>query len=495
MPTGPELFTNFGDWTLDATFTGSGDTVVIDNDSGGVDYAIKGGFVIGKYYTVTYTVSNYVDGAVGLSFSNGAINISRAANGTYTETAQKTITANLYVYAGNTTTADITIDSIREADHGANVDAVKYFPYENGNTVSSGVVTEAQGPAIADLPGVLIEGARTNVLPDSGNFPNWTNVNSVDVANYATGPDGTTSATRLIDDAGGGTGPVYVSRAVVLSTTTQYTAFVIAKKDQLDWVALELNGFAGSVAFAYFDLTNGVVGATTGANNDSESITLIGSGWYVCSVTFTTAADGVGAVRAYASSGNNITTVDRDGTSSILIWGAQVEAGAFPSTSIETGASAATRNADILTFPAAGNADSFPMTIYAEVTPQQIGAQGYVMDVADGANNRASLSISSAGKANIEVFSGGASQASVTGTTTLAVGTTYKLAAVIAANHVELYVDGTSEGTPDDSVTVPASIASIYIGQRYVGDLQPYAFIGDVRAYQRELSASQVAAL
>lgn len=53
--------------------------------------------------------------------------------------------------------------------HGANVDGVKYFTYENGNTVSSNVVTEAQGVAIPEstLLGYLAEGNRINLLLQS----------------------------------------------------------------------------------------------------------------------------------------------------------------------------------------------------------------------------------------------------------------------------------------------------------------------------------------
>jgi hypothetical protein len=51
--------------------------------------------------------------------------------------------------------------------HGAFVDGVKYFSYENGNTVNAGtrVVTESRGDKIPDalMKGVLIEGPRTNL--------------------------------------------------------------------------------------------------------------------------------------------------------------------------------------------------------------------------------------------------------------------------------------------------------------------------------------------
>lgn len=53
--------------------------------------------------------------------------------------------------------------------HGAGADGCKFFDYENGNTVASNVVTEAQGAAIsaALLKGVLIEEARTNSFLNS----------------------------------------------------------------------------------------------------------------------------------------------------------------------------------------------------------------------------------------------------------------------------------------------------------------------------------------
>jgi len=54
--------------------------------------------------------------------------------------------------------------------HGAGVDGVQYFNYLNGNTVSSNVVTEAQGAPIpaATLLGCLPEPASTNYFLNSG---------------------------------------------------------------------------------------------------------------------------------------------------------------------------------------------------------------------------------------------------------------------------------------------------------------------------------------
>jgi len=59
--------------------------------------------------------------------------------------------------------------------HGANVDGVKYFPYANGNTVVSNVVTDAQGAAFdnADLLGYLGEEGSTNYVTQSTNMTAW----------------------------------------------------------------------------------------------------------------------------------------------------------------------------------------------------------------------------------------------------------------------------------------------------------------------------------
>ena len=52
--------------------------------------------------------------------------------------------------------------SIKEADHGAFVDGVKYFNYENGNTVASNVVTETKGADLTTAWRALFEPPATN---------------------------------------------------------------------------------------------------------------------------------------------------------------------------------------------------------------------------------------------------------------------------------------------------------------------------------------------
>jgi hypothetical protein len=135
------------------------------------------------------------------------------------------------------------------------------------------------------------------------------------------------------------------------STTTAYTYSVFGKADQLSWLSLSLINFTtpGNTQDNFFDLGNCEVGTTIGTNLDDWGIEDYGNGWCRCWISFTTdAADTAGQVRIFAADADNDRSCSLDGTSSIFVWGAQVEAGAFPTSYIPTVAASVTRNADLV---------------------------------------------------------------------------------------------------------------------------------------------------
>jgi hypothetical protein len=200
--------------------------------------------------------------------------------------------------------------------------------------------------------GLLVEEARTNICLRSETFDNgWTPGANADtaVADVAVAPDGTLTADQLLDNAATGTGSVLWWQSITTAVSSTYTMSCYFKADQLEWVRFNFENSGALSIFAFFDLTNGVIGATLGADNTSEFIEDVGNGWFRCGIVFESdAADVNGTVVLYVADADNDSVVALDGTSTVLVWGAQVELGAFPTTYIPTVASSVTRNADVV---------------------------------------------------------------------------------------------------------------------------------------------------
>jgi len=196
--------------------------------------------------------------------------------------------------------------------------------------------------------------ARTNLVTYSEDFTDasWFANSAVQSVNKdAISPSGTTTAsTLLVTNVGGtGSGP-YLQYNASLSQDTTYTASVFAKADQSSWLYLQLVAFTSPAeGGVWFNTESGVKG--TEESGFTGSITSVGNGWYKCSVTFVLSSDVSGGLRIEAASGDNSETVNLDGTSSILIYGAQLEAGSTPSSYIPTTGSTVTRAADVMTIP------------------------------------------------------------------------------------------------------------------------------------------------
>ncbi len=187
--------------------------------------------------------------------------------------------------------------------------------------------------------GALIEGRRTNLLTYSEAFDNvvWDkNAGGTTItANQGNGPDDTLSADRVTN--GNGNSNWMVQRPA-LSAENTYSFSLWIKK---------LSGTTLMEVSIWDDVT-------TWQNEDVTS-QLITNEWVLVSINATT---GVGSTTFAVGLGNNISD-DRD----VLIWGAQLELGAFPSSYIPTVAAAVMRTQDVLRFPSAGNMDAQVGTI------------------------------------------------------------------------------------------------------------------------------------
>lgn len=201
-------------------------------------------------------------------------------------------------------------------------------------------------PYTGESLGLLVEESRTNLVTYSEGFDdaNWTKARTTVTANATTAPDGTLTADRLLETAT--TDTFYVGKFYDTSTPGTYTASVFAKGDGSGRL-LNFVLYQGKYQQSYFNLTTGVV-----SNVSAEltaSIQSLPNGWFRCSVTGTSVSFTTSLFYIAAAAGENSVSVTRPGSASagIYLWGAQLEAGAFPTSYIPTSGSTVTRSADV----------------------------------------------------------------------------------------------------------------------------------------------------
>ena len=189
--------------------------------------------------------------------------------------------------------------------------------------------------------GILVEEARTNLFTQS-NLSNWLTTGGASIStNYASSPENTQNATALIANSSD-------CRAYVVKTLSGsgHTFSVYAKKGENRYLMLRLSASGGQYR-RYFDLQDGVLAGETGSG--SASIQEVNGGWYRCSIT--TADTPTSSQNVLLASTNQDGTESGSVTSGVgvYLFGAQLEAGTFPTSYIETTGSTATRMYDVAT--------------------------------------------------------------------------------------------------------------------------------------------------
>ena len=200
-------------------------------------------------------------------------------------------------------------------------------------------------PTTKQCKGLLIEEQRTNLLTWSDNFSNvvWVKTNATVTANDTIAPDGTiTGDTVLAVTTGGDTGVRYTTTQ---TSSTVYTASIYAKYTNTRYLVIRNLAIGAALGdqWTFFDLLNGTIG--TKPAGVTAVITPVSGGWYRCSISATTLATIPNNLLDYrCSTSDNAYSVLN--TSTINLWGAQLEAGAFPTSYIPTASASVTRAAD-----------------------------------------------------------------------------------------------------------------------------------------------------
>jgi hypothetical protein len=202
-----------------------------------------------------------------------------------------------------------------------------------------------------------VEEERTNLLMWSEDFRNtadagearpWLYSNASITSNAVIAPDGSLTGDKLKENAS--TAWHYIRGTPVSFTPQVYSFSIYAKAAERSVLQIIPNGSAFPSSYANFDLSAGIVSASSGL--EDSFIIPAKDGWYRCVLVDTataTVSTNAAFVACYDSPlASRASSYTGDGTSGIYIWGAQLEAGAgFPTSYIPTEGSTVTRAADV----------------------------------------------------------------------------------------------------------------------------------------------------
>lgn len=274
---GPELVPDGTQWTAVAPTTSSWTPSTST-------LRVTGGISGGAYYNYPATAG---------TIYKATFTVSVVSAGTWYVIAKAEVNAgssNLYIASG-TTSKKVTF-------YFTNIFATPSIYIQ----ITKGGVIDVSNISVRELPGNHATSSstarptltrRVNLLSNTEAFDNssvWNNAgNRISVtSNDTTAPNGTLTADKLIvisDATNPNNAALYQTPAITGKTVT-LTAYY--KYGNSQWTCLSLSGGA-SPQRVFFDILNGVKGAEQ--NGATGTITDVGNGWYLCSITATATAD------------------------------------------------------------------------------------------------------------------------------------------------------------------------------------------------------------
>ena len=383
-------------------------------------------------------------------------------------------------------------------------DTVKYVLNSSGDIASVAIDTPAiEYNTDGTYKGLLVEPASTNICLQSEDInTTWSSVNATPTQSTEETPDGDTTNKyiKLIDDGGGGTGEIIVYQNITVSASTKYTASVFLKADQLAFARLRANGYDGGIdGTQYFGLSGaGTKGAAVAL--DDSTIEAYPNGWYRCSITWTQgAADTSFQFRIIVADSISNSTVDRDGTSSIFVWGAQVEEGPIATSYIPTTTASVTRNKDDISLTGASDLiGQSEGTIYVEVDWRRTaGTTQFLLAASDGTISNSIFISNDSSPVQLRMYAvSGGPTVTQQGEASTAYTGIQKIAFAYKTDDFELYRNGSSISIDTDgSLAALATLTDIDFGQRWDAINQANMHIRAVALYKTRLTGDQLADL
>ena len=205
-------------------------------------------------------------------------------------------------------------------------------------SAASGAARFDHNPTTGESLGLLVEEARTNLVTYSNFASDWTLADATVILNSGVAPDGTLTANLLTGNSN--VSSHFIGKNVSMGASS-HTFSCFIKTGSIATASLFLTQ-SGNNGAAY-DLSAGTIVNVQGTGN-TASIQSAGNGWWKCSITNTGSSDIFDGIRICI---DDTAFTSKSATGSIYIWGAQLEAGSFPTSYIPTSGATVTRAADV----------------------------------------------------------------------------------------------------------------------------------------------------
>ena len=347
--------------------------------------------------------------------------------------------------------------------------------------------------------GILIEEQRTNLAIYSQQFDNaaWPKNGITVSANAATSPEGSSNAEAITENTANTTHQLFQN--ISFTSGVAYTASVYVKQSvgtrRLN-IALGSAPF-GAELYATYNLSTLAISVSVGV---TASIENAGNGWYRCRMTATataTASDGF-IFRLGNSDAATFFSYTGDGTSTLLLYGAQLEAGAFATSYIPTVASQVTRSTDLCTISAPMFAPWYSQTQGTIIAVFSSFATGggskIVAELNDGTSANRYTQVHNPGASDrFLTFIGGAAVVTTLDYTAVGANVVGKWAGAYAAGNYGASLNGAAALT-STYASLPAGINSLAIGSS-AGGTALSGHIQSIKYYPFRASNNQLQAL
>jgi hypothetical protein len=332
-------------------------------------------------------------------------------------------------------------------------------------------------------PSLLLEPQRTNLLTYSEQFDNaaWTKNNLTVTANDTISPDGYATADRITETTANGLHDV----TQLFTASLNDVISIFAKKDTTRRYVYILTG--GGTVLGVYDLELGTV---TREVSGVAKIEPAPNGYYRCSLSVSLV--GLQFVRFGTSlDGTEVSFVGQAGEG-ILLWGAQVEAGAYHTSYIPTLGSSVTRLADAASKTGISSLIGQTQgTLYAEFDWVNKFADSVFLTLSDGTtNNRIHFGYAE-GMNSFYLYSEAIGVTQVNINTAVPLNGKIKIASAYKLNDYAFYINGSLIAV-DSSATVPAT-SQINVGGFITSGLEQS--INTAAIYTTRLTNAELASL